>query len=175
MKLTENYSFEAEMATGKVLTEGGDLTGCIRFSLIPNIPNLPRHDFSGIKMERRFCRAFHRYSMVTQQALPGRLTWRDDSDIIISTEDLSNFIDVDSKIAKNATGQEWYEVEQFTKNMIKLKRPYSGKTQQIGGKITIKSKPPEYLHCIVFDNFRTYIKSSDGSIMITSKDYELYL
>ena len=33
----------------------------------------------------------------------------------------------------------------------------------------------EYLHIVVTDNFRFYLKSSNGQVLVTSKDYELYL
>jgi len=31
----------------------------------------------------------------------------------------------------------------------------------------------EYLHCIITDKFRVYIKSTNGSCIITPKDYEM--
>lgn len=33
----------------------------------------------------------------------------------------------------------------------------------------------EYVHCIVCKNFRLYLKSSNGTVLITPSDYELYL
>ena len=33
----------------------------------------------------------------------------------------------------------------------------------------------EYLHCIITDKFRFYLKSSDGQCIITDKDYEWYI
>lgn len=33
----------------------------------------------------------------------------------------------------------------------------------------------EYLHCIVTRHFRFYMRSSNGSVLITPSDYELYL
>lgn len=36
-------------------------------------------------------------------------------------------------------------------------------------------KTPEYLHCVVCDGFRLYVTSSDGSILITPYDHEVYL
>lgn len=33
----------------------------------------------------------------------------------------------------------------------------------------------EYLHCVVTNKFRFYLKSSNGQVLITNKDYELYL
>ena len=37
------------------------------------------------------------------------------------------------------------------------------------------SKDPEYLYCVVCDTFRLYVKASDGTVLITPTDYELYL
>lgn len=31
----------------------------------------------------------------------------------------------------------------------------------------------EYLHCVITDKFRVYIKSTNGSCIITPKDYEM--
>jgi hypothetical protein len=35
--------------------------------------------------------------------------------------------------------------------------------------------PREYLHCVVCKGFRMYVKSTDGTVLITPEDYELYL
>jgi hypothetical protein len=95
-----NYKWEAEKQDGTIITEGGDLTDCIRFSLIPNNPNLQHHDVAGVEMVRRFCRGF---------------------------------------IRVNAGG---------------LK---------------------EYVHCLVCKDFRFYVRSTDGTVLVTPADFELYL
>ena len=66
--MTENYVWEAEKADGTIVTKGEDLTGCVRFSLIPvglgiistqgGIVQLQRFDLIGVKMKRRFVRGF---------------------------------------------------------------------------------------------------------------------
>lgn len=59
--LQNNYTWEAEKADGTIIKEGGDLQGCIRFSLIPaDNPFLPSHSIVGVPMERRFGRGFVR-------------------------------------------------------------------------------------------------------------------
>lgn len=101
MDLPDAYGWEAERADGTVITEGGDLAGCVRFSLIPEPgTGLPRHDVIGIELIRRFGRGFV--------------------------------------------------------------RAMGGGTR-------------EYLHCLVCMGFRLYVKSTDGTALITPEDYELYL
>ena len=39
----------------------------------------------------------------------------------------------------------------------------------------INSKITNVLHCVITDKFRFYLKSSNGSVLITEKDYDLYL
>jgi hypothetical protein len=56
----DNYRWEAENPDGTIITEGGDLAECVRFSLIPNKPDMPHHDVVGVEMVRRFCRGFIR-------------------------------------------------------------------------------------------------------------------
>ena len=99
--LSERYIWEAETSSGEIIKEGGDLTTAARFSLIPKTPLLPRHDFVGIKLDRRFGRGF---------------------------------------------------------------------ISALGGKGL-----REYVQCIVANDFRVYIRYSNGSILVTPKDYELYL
>lgn len=33
----------------------------------------------------------------------------------------------------------------------------------------------EYLHCVVTDDVRIYVRSTDGGVIITPRDFELYL
>lgn len=100
MDLPNAYRWEAEKESGEIIREGGDLSGCIRFSLIPANGNLPGHDITGVPMIRRFGRGFI--------------------------------------------------------------RGMGGGTR-------------EYLHCVVCRGFRFYVRSTDGTALITPEDYELYL
>lgn len=56
MKVADAYTWEAERADGSLITVGGDLTECVRFSLLPQVLGLPRHDVVGVPMLRRFGR-----------------------------------------------------------------------------------------------------------------------
>jgi hypothetical protein len=58
--VNENYKWEAERADGTIIASGESLMGCVRFSLIPQLPILPPHSIVGVEMERRFCRGFVR-------------------------------------------------------------------------------------------------------------------
>lgn len=98
--MKDNYTWEAEREDGSIITEGGDLNGCVRFSFIPMALGFNRHDVIGVKMIRRFGRGFIR---------------------------------------------------------------------GLGGGMK------EYLHCLVCEGFRMYVRSSDGVVLITPEDYELYL
>ncbi|MCX5818452.1 MAG: hypothetical protein NT047_00840, partial [Deltaproteobacteria bacterium] len=61
MQLQDTYTWEAEQPDGSVITEGGDLTGCVRLSLIPEPESgLPCHNIVGVEMIRRFGRGFIR-------------------------------------------------------------------------------------------------------------------
>ena len=101
MKIADNYIWEAEK-DGEIITSGGDLTGCTKFSLIPIQLRLPEHSISGVVMKRRFGRGM-------------------------------------TKVASKGTGAQ------------------------------------EYLHCVVCEGFRIYVKSTTGEVFITPEDYELYL
>ena len=100
--MQHRYSWHAELSDGRVIAEGGDLSGAVRFSLIPAATGscIPRHDLVGVRMRRRFCRGFLR---------------------------------------------------------------------AFGGGLR------EYVHCVVTDHFRIYVRSTDGAALITPADYELYL
>jgi hypothetical protein len=98
--LPNAYAWEAEMADGAYVTVGESLAGCVRFSLLPQRPGLPRHDLVQVPMTRRFGRGFVR---------------------------------------------------------------------ALGGGYR------EYLHCVVTPGFRLYVRSSDGSAIVTPPDFELYL
>ena len=99
MKIADSYTWEAEK-DGGIITTGGDLTDCTKFSLIPRRTGLPEHSLSNIIMKRRFGR---------------------------------------------------------------------GMVNAMGGGTR------EYLHCVVCEGFRFYVKSTTGEVFITPEDYELYL
>lgn len=41
--------------------------------------------------------------------------------------------------------------------------------------LTLVGEKKERLHCVVTDKFRLYIKSSNGQMLLTEKDYEWHL
>lgn len=98
--MQNRYDWVATKTDGTTFDVGGDLNDVVMFSLVPQTPLLPQHDFIGVKFKHRFCRGF-----------------------------------------LNAMG---------------------------GGM-------KDYVHCIVCDAYRIYVKYSNGSVLITPPDYELYL
>ncbi len=100
MQLADSYRWEAETETGRILTSGGDLAGCVRVSFVANRPGLQCHDLLGVTFLRRFGRSFIRM---------------------------------------------------------------------------MGNKKNEYVQCVVCEGFRFYLRCSDGAVLITPADYELYL
>lgn len=98
--LQNQYRWQATQPDGTVINEGGDLSGAVLVSLIPENRLFPQHDLMGLKFVRRFGRGF---------------------------------------------------------------------VNALGGGIR------EYVHCIVCECCRVYVRSTDGTVLVTPPDYELYL
>lgn len=109
--LQNRYIFEAEMKDGSLITSGGDITGAVRVSLIPQATRLPRHDLIGLGFRRRFQRGFKRANFGAKQ----------------------------------------------------------------NGKDGETMKQDEYLQVVVTDHCRFYVRHSDGVVLATPPNYELYL
>lgn len=175
MSIATNYTWEAEKADGQIITEGGDLTGCARFSLIPTVPGLPQHDLTGVPMVRRFARSINKIALGDSQSLPGLLSWENGSNIVGTTEDLTGILAPLSAIRKRHDGEKWWIVRGVASDHVTIYGPYDGRTKKIESKKLIPPPASEYLHCIVCEGFRVWVKSSNGTVLITSEDYELYL
>lgn len=88
---------------------------------------------------------------------------KQDGSVVTEGENLSDVVRF-SLIPTNA------ELPQHDVVGIKLERRFSrGFINVMGGNLR------EYVHCLVAEDFRMYIKSSNGVVLITPKDYELYL
>ncbi|MFA6946478.1 MAG: hypothetical protein WC220_11315 [Pedobacter sp.] len=174
MKISEVYKWEAEKKDGTVISKGSDLSGCSRFSLIPQ-GTLPRHDIVGVPMIKRFGRGFIKQAFQSAEMLPGFLEWENGSTQVKTSEDLSGIVKKGSLIRKRHDGEKWWFVIDVTSSTITLFKPYDGKTKRIESNVYIEPPKPEYLHCIVCKGFRLYVRSSDGTILITPEDTEIYL
>ncbi|MFA5208602.1 hypothetical protein [Shewanella sp.] len=174
MKISEAYKWEAEKRDGTIITKGGNLQDCVRFSLLPQI-NLPKQDIIGIPMIRRFGRGFLRQNFQTTEMLPGFLHWQNGSNQIKTENDLTDIVTPGRLIKKRHDGEKWWLVIDVKPDLITILKPYDGKTKRIETRIYIVPPKPEYLHCVVCKGFRLYVKSSDGTVLITPENYELNL
>lgn len=142
--LADLYHPEIEFESGDTRHASGDLKGAVRVSLIPlEGSGLPRHDFIGVKFDRRFARHFKRVPF---------------------GGDRSAFFD---------------EIERSLSEERKAAR---AARDAAGNAPKIAEKPPappakrdECVQVVVCDTFRLYVKHSDGTVLVTPKDYELYL
>ena len=177
----ENYSWEAERKDGSVFAKGGDLTECVRFSLIPKQKTgLPRHDFIGVSLVKRFCRGFQKVRFAGKEPLPGLIFWIDGKADLKTTEDLTSRLSPGDYVGKGVAGDDWYRVLLVEPEHILLGSPYRGKTKKNGmqgRRLDPNSLKPgeEYLHCVEAKHNRTWINYATGTVLVTPKDYELYL
>ena len=175
MKVSETYKWEAEKQDGSIITTGAELNDCIRFSLIPKQGLLPRHDIIGISMIRRFGRGFLKQMFQSTTWLPGFQYWENGSNIIKTEENLMHLVSPGRLIKKRHDGEKWWVAVEVKEDQIVLAQPYDGRTKRIESILYVAPPKPEYLHCVVCKDFRLYVRSSDGTILLTPADYELYL
>lgn len=178
MSLADNYKWEAQTGTGEIITKGGDLSACSRFSLIPQVEGLPRVDVCGVQLVRRFGRGFAK-AHIGSTKLPCKLRWVLHSNRIALPEELQGVIRKGDLLKRAGATFKWYQVLEVTDREIILHKSYDeGKRSKDAE--TIHCRPSlvqkdEYLHCVVCKGFRMYVNSRTGQVITTPEDYELDL
>lgn len=187
MQIQDIYTWAAEMADGTVITADspcenrGDLTECVRFALVPaeGIP-FPKHEISGVKMVRRFCRGFHKHQFNRRFELPGKLFWTDGAARMRSTDDWRELLAPGDWIGWGVTGAVWYRVVDVGVDCVTIDPPYSGKTKVNGMFCRMMKNPVKaptfiYLHCVECADFRVWLNYGTGGVMVTGRTEEVYL
>lgn len=184
-KISDRYIWEVETGAGATFQAGmelpggineGLLDGCVRFSLIPQAPGLPRHDFTGLAFKLRFARAFNKVRF-NNPVLPGNFFWENGSKIIKTSEDQTANLQPGDLIGKGVAGEAWYPIISVTPGMVVLGIPYRGNTKPRGmqAKKLNQAKMTEYVHCVECAECRLWVFSTDGRVLTTDKKYELYI
>ncbi len=180
MKIQERYTWEAERPDGTILTTGGDLAGCVRFSLIPAAgTGLPQHDIVGVRLERRFCRGFHQTVFNQTERLPGRIYWRDGEVEQPTSDDLTAVLVPGDIVGKGVAGESWYPVAEVRPGAIVLMMPYQGisKPNGLPGKriVSPHSRRFRYVHCIVCEAHSMWVDYETGAVLVALKDKDLLI
>lgn len=170
-----NYTWEAEKQDGTVITEGGDLSGCIRFSAIPVRDDLPRHDIIGKKFIHRFNRGFKKTVFGDYRAmllmLEDRLT-EDEKSLIAMVENTRDVV-VDQYKKTRTDSPENITMHNIMRSKIKSAEEKIKKVVQL---FYFKYFPSEqYFLCAVFRGGRVYINAFTGAVLCTPEKYELYV
>ena len=175
MKISKRYTWSAQTADGEIITSGGDLTGCVKFSLVP-APGvtLPCHDVCGVRLVRRFGRGFKRMPLCDADELCVA-EFRHGSAHVKTVQDLRARVTPGQLIRAKRPGDPWYLVAHVDKHGVNLASPYSGKDRDLPALLKDTRLTEEFLQCVVCEGFRLYVRCSDGATAVTPEDYELYL
>jgi hypothetical protein len=177
--LAERYKWEAERPDGEIVSSGRNLQGCIRFSLIPEVPGLPRHDFVGVVLRQRFCRAFCRTKLANRRRLSGKLFWQHGTEVVRTSEDLTAELAPGDLIGKGNAGRGWYVVQAVHSDRVVLTGHYGGVSRPEGFqgfKSVGMGRPTRfYFHCIETQDARFWVDYTTGAVRVTPKQFELYL
>jgi len=173
MPLADNYKWEAEK-DGEIITKGGDLTGCVRFSLIPQRKGLPRIDVCGVRLIRRFGRGFAK-TRLGGSKLPGKLLWVNGSNRIATPSDMRQHVSAGDLVARAGRTFSWHVVEAVTEKEIVLRTPYQEKTKEAETRIHKPAAAQSFYHCVVCKGFRLYVDSGTGQVIATPQDHEMYI
>lgn len=176
-----NYLWEAETPAGEIVTKGGDLSGMVRFSLIPG-PGviLPRHDFIGAPLVSRFCRVFKKTHFNTREDLPGQVFWEVGSQRQRTSEDLTGCLFPGDYVGKGVAQEDFYLVYSVSPGEILIGKHYVGKSLPRGGrgrKIDRKfnQTSEQRIHCITTADCRIWVNDATGAVLVTERDREVYL
>jgi len=178
MNFGDQYKWEAEWPDKIIKTKGDNLKQAIRFSLLPQVKGLPRHDFTGIKMVRRFGRGFQSIKFNQKKLLKGLFYWENESKILKTSKSLTGQLVKGDWVGKGVDGEQWYKITEVENKSLILQTPYKGHSKPRGmqAKKLIIGKPKNnYYSCVVFEDHRAYISHLTGSVLLTPVDYELYI
>lgn len=181
MSIKDRYVWKAIKPDGAVVDSGGDLSGCqsVVFEPAEGV-RLPKHEFSGIEFESRFCRVMLKTHFNIRDELPGVIYWENGSMEQKTSEDLTAHIKRGDFVGKGVDGDDWYLVAEVFSDRLKLLTAYNGKSKPKGFrgiKIDIQKtgKSECYLHCLVCKDFKIWVDYQDGSVRITDKSQDIYL
>lgn len=148
--LADRYTWRALLADGSLITKGGDISAAVFVSLIPaEGTGLPQHDLVGVRFVRRFLRQFKR---ATVGGFDKARYWAE----IEANKGPGRIASRAARDAKIAAGV--------------LAMPESTPDEP---KKPIKRD--EVVQVICCENFRYYVRHSDGTALVTAPDYELHL
>lgn len=187
MTRSRNYTWEAEAADGTIIRTGPDVNGSLagfsRYSLIPG-PGvlLPRHDFIGAPLIRRFTRVFHKITFNSKEDLPGLVFWENGSMALATSADLREHLRRGDMVGKGVAGEDWYLVLRVTPETIHIATPYAGKSKpkglrgrKIDRRVRQAAIGPKVLHCVELEGSRVWVDDVTGAVLVTDKDREVNL
>ena len=177
--MPEMYRWEAERKDGAIITVGDDLSQCVRFSLIPITDGLvPRHDFIGTKLLRRFIRHFQKVKFNDLNVIQGGLRWENGSEVVGCFEDLRNVIKAGYTIRQQGPEEmcPWCTVMSVHEKFIIIDSPYTGKSaKKCNSRYHIPAPSDIHLHCVVGKGWRAWVNAESGSLLMTPEGQEVYL
>jgi hypothetical protein len=174
-KFQDNYKWEAEKADGNIITKGGDISGCVRYSAIPQIPGLPRHDILGKKLKRRFNRGFQKMVLSKNKARLEHLRTEAKSEELVIIDSLDAISKKKVQEYKDYRKAEPADIPKHKLLQSAFVRAKKIKDAAINA-LWLKYHPTEqYYLCCVFQGGRLWIDSRTGNTLLTSEKYELYI
>ncbi len=168
--LASNYRWEATMADGSVITKGGDLTAAHKVSLIPQRAGLPAHDIAGVPLVKRFCRGVLDAPLTHE----GASAAGNEISRYAFIKRISVYSELHHALWANVCKKHNLPGDVVARLIARVCRVYGNNPnkllvfpdQQSGGELR------EYLHCICAKSFRLWVRSSDGTSLITPPDYD---
>lgn len=169
------YTWEAEKKDGEIITKGGDLTGCVRFSAIPTKDGLPRHDIIGKQFKNRFNTRFKKTPLFGYEGmllkLKGITTPQEEKLMEIAKTNQNSLVEKYKLSRKNEP--ENSAMHQVLRAKIK---DAEEKVKSITSAIySIHFPSNHYFLCAVYSGGRVYINAYTGAVLCTPEKYELYI
>ena len=175
MQRNISYKWEAEKKDGEIVTEGGDLTGCTRFSAIPEKDGLPRHDFIGKKFKNRFNLGFKQTPLFGYEGMLLKLEGK-------LKENEKKLIEL-AEINRDKVYEKFKQVKKDQPENIALHNLLRSKTTDADKNIksvvsaiySIHYPSEHYYLCAVYQGGRFYVNAYTGAVLCTPEKYELYI
>jgi hypothetical protein len=172
MAVADRYRWEAEK-DGEVVTIGGDLAGCSRFSFIPEKDGLPRHDLIGKKFKRRFNRGFKKTPLFGYHEMLARLELSPDDQKILDIA--KAVLESKKKDYQEARKNEPTNISKHNLMREKTAQAFS-QFKAVVAMLWERYNPSDHYYlCVVYAGGRAYVNARTGAVLVTPENYELFV